>query len=1152
MSKNNANSESPKPTSITPLSSIYPIFALVKNLQRLIQLYAEDERIKQLILALQSDKPARLQLVGMMGAQDAFVLTGSYLTAPRTHLFVAADKEEAAYLLNTLENLFDKKPIQFFPDSFRRPQYFEVLNNTNVLQRTETVNKIASSKAEGEIIVTYPEALFEKVVAPEVLHAQKIDIAVDAEMDVDSIMNILVEFGFERVDFVYEPGQFSIRGGIVDIFSYGNEYPYRVELFDVEVESIRLFDPTTQLSQRKISKVTIIPNINTKFDQSQKVSLFSVLPENTAIWLRDYQITIDKLQQCFEKAEEFSKSLSLLEDEDLKEIFRDRAFIRPNQIVEEIADYPIISLAKSKHPFKINKKIVFATRPQPSFNKNFKLLIDNLNDNKSNSLENFLFTGNPKQIERFYSIFEDLEAEVQFHPIQKAIHEGFIDLDLKVVCYTDHQIFERFHRYKLKKGFTKDQALNLKLLRELKPGDHITHIDHGIGRFSGLEKINIGGHVQESVRVIFKNNDLLYVSINSLHKIAKFRGKDGTPPKLSKLGSDAWKNLKRKTKSKVKDIAKELIKLYAQRKAAPGHEFPPDGYLQNELEASFIYEDTPDQLKATIDVKADMMSANPMDRLICGDVGFGKTEVAMRAAFKAVVGGKQVAILVPTTILALQHYRTFKERLDNFGVTVDYINRFRSAKEKRIIAEKLKSGAIDLVIGTHGLLNKKIGFKDLGLLIVDEEQKFGVGAKEKLRNLKVNVDTLTLTATPIPRTLQFSLMAARDLSIIRTPPPNRQPIHTEIRTFNDAVIQESILYETDRGGQVFFVHNRVKTLPDITAMIQRLCPDVDVIMAHGQMDSNKLEKALVDFIDYKYDVMVCTNIIETGLDITNANTIIINNANNFGLSDLHQLRGRVGRSNRKAFCYLFCPPMSVLTSDARKRLKTIEEFSDLGSGFDIAMRDLDIRGAGNLLGGEQSGFISEIGYETYQKILEEAIIELKESTFKDLFKADLAKRTVFVRDVQIETDTEMLIPDEYVNNTQERLNLYTELDKIKTEADLDKFGEGLRDRFGKVPSQVQELFDGLKVRWICQKLGFERLSLKQRKLRCYFIGSPQSPFYETDLFNNLMQHITIHGKKDNWTLKQSARYLILIKEPVKNLKETKRVLEKIYSAVAKK
>ncbi len=1129
----------------------YPIFAAVKNLQRLIQLYAEDERVKQLISALQSDTPARLQLVGMMGAQEAFVLTGSYLTAPRSHLFIAADKEEAAYLYNSIESLFDKKPIQFFPDSFRRPQYFEVLNSTNVLSRTETVNKIASSKAEGEIVVTYPEALFEKVVSPEVLHAQKIDITVGAEIIVNDIIEQLVTYGFDRVDFVYEPGQFSIRGGIIDIFSYGNEYPYRIELFDIEVESIRLFDPTTQLSQRKISKVTIIPNINTKFDHSQKVSLFKVLPANTAIWMKDYQMVIDKLQECFEKAEEFSKSLSLIEDESLKEIFRDRAFIRPNQVIDEISDYSIISLAKSKHPFKVDKKIVFTTRPQPSFNKNFKLLIENLNDNEKKGLENYLFTGNAKQIERFYSIFEDLEANVQFHPIQKAIHKGFVDMDLKVSCYTDHQIFERFHRYKLKKGFTKNQALNLRLLRELKPGDHITHIDHGIGRFSGLEKININGHNQESVRVIFKNNDLLYVSINSLHKIAKFRGKDGMPPKLSKLGSDAWKNLKRKTKSKVKDIAKELIKLYAQRKAAPGHAFPPDGYLQNELEASFIYEDTPDQLKATNDVKADMTSDSPMDRLICGDVGFGKTEVAMRAAFKAVVGGKQVAILVPTTILALQHYRTFKERLDHFGVTVDYINRFRSTKDKRIIGEKLKSGEIDLVIGTHGLLNKQIGFKDLGLLIVDEEQKFGVSAKEKLRNIKINVDTLTLTATPIPRTLQFSLMAARDLSIIRTPPPNRQPIHTEIRVFNDEVIRDSILYETDRGGQVFFVHNRVKTLPDITAMIQRLCPDVDIIMAHGQMESNKLERALIDFIDYKYDVLVCTNIIETGLDITNANTIIINNANNFGLSDLHQLRGRVGRSNRKAFCYLFCPPMSTLTTDARKRLKTIEEFSDLGSGFNIAMRDLDIRGAGNLLGGEQSGFISEIGYETYQKILEEAIIELKESHFKDLFKKDLAKRTEFVRDVQIETDTEMLIPDEYVNNIQERLNLYTELDKIKTEEALDKFAAGLKDRFGKVPKEIQELFDGLKVRWICQKMGFERLSLKQRKLRCYFIANAQSPFYETKLFKNFIKLITMHGEKAGLTLKQSSRYLILIKENVKNLKQVKQVLERIHKAVAR-
>ena len=1121
----------------------------MENLQRLIQFYATDDRIKQIVTALQNELPTRLQLVGMKGAQEAYVLTGTYRSHPQSHLFIAADKEEAAYLLNTLESLFDQKPIRFFPDSFKRPTYFEVLNSTNVLQRTETVNKISTSRAVGEILVTYPEALFEKVVAPEVLDKQKIEIAVDEKLDVPTIIDILIEYGFERVDFVYEPGQFSIRGGIVDIFSYGNEYPYRVDLFDEEVESIRVFDPTSQLSQRKISKVSIIPNINTKFDQSQKVSLFKVLPKNTAIWIRDYQTLLEKLKICLKKAEEFAQTLSLLEDEELKEIFRDRAFIRPSEVIEEIGQFPILSMSKGKHPFPISKKIAFNAQPQPSFNKNFKLLIENLTDNEQKGIDNYLFTGNPKQIERFYSIFEDLNANIHFHPIPKAIHEGFIDLDLKVACYTDHQVFERFYRYKLKKGFTKDQALNLKLLRELKPGDHVTHIDHGVGRFSGLEKININGNIQESVRIVFKNNDLLYVSINSLHKIAKFRGKDGTPPKLSKLGSDAWKNLKRKTKSKVKDIAKELIKLYAKRKATPGHAFPPDGYLQNELEASFIYEDTPDQLKATNDVKEDMIKAHPMDRLICGDVGFGKTEVAVRAAFKAVVGGKQAAILVPTTILALQHYRTFKERLEEFGVTVDYINRFRSAKEKRIIIEKLKSGEIDLIIGTHGLLNKKIEFKDLGLLVVDEEQKFGVAAKEKLRGLKINVDTLTLTATPIPRTLQFSLMAARDLSVIRTPPPNRQPIHTEIRIFNDELIQESVYYETNRGGQVFFVHNRIKTLPDIAAMVKRLCPDIDVAIAHGQMESNKLEKTLIDFIDYKFDVLVCTNIIETGLDIPNANTIIINNANNFGLSDLHQLRGRVGRSNRKAFCYLFCPPLSVLTHDARKRLRTIEEFSDLGSGFDIAMRDLDIRGAGNLLGGEQSGFISEIGYETYQKILEEAIQELKESEFKDLFKADLEKKQEYVREVQIETDTEMLIPDEYVNNIQERLNLYTELDTIKTEEKLQKFAEGLQDRFGKIPEAVKELFDGLKLRWICQKLGFERLSLKKRKLRCYFIGNPQSPFFETTIFQELIKHITLHGMANGLSLKQSTRHLILIKDNVKNLKEAKQVLEQIKSAV---
>ncbi len=1132
----------------TPTNS--RIFVPVKNLEKLLAAYKADSRVAEITKALNQEAPARLQLVGMMGAQEAFVLSGTYLTHDSSHLFIATDKEEAAYLLNSLQTLFDKKPIHFFPDSFKRPMYFEALNSNNALQRTETINKLSRSKAKGDIIITYPEALFEKVVAPEVLNKEKIDITKEESIDVDFIIEVLVNYGFDRVDFVYEPGQFSIRGGIIDIFSYGNEYPYRIELFDDEVESIRTFDPTTQLSQQNISSVTIIPNINTKFDQDQKVSLFKVLPEKTVIWLRDFQLVLDKLQTCFEKAEEFAESsLMLLEEEDLRAVFKDRAFIRPKQVIDEIQYFPIISLSKNKHPFPIDHKVVFNTKPQPSFNRNFPLLIENLEANEKDKIENYLFTGNPKQIERFYSIFEDLNAKVQIHPIPQAIHEGFIDADLKLACYTDHQIFDRFHRYKLKKGFTKDQAMNLKLLRELKPGDFVTHIDHGVGKFSGLEKITLNENTQESVRIVYKNNDLLYVSINSLHKIAKYTGKEGTAPKLSKLGSDTWKKLKSKTKKRVKDIATELIKLYAQRKAAPGHAFPPDGYLQTELEASFIYEDTPDQLKATNDVKEDMTKPYPMDRLICGDVGFGKTEIAIRAAFKTVVGGKQVAILVPTTILALQHHRTFKERLESFGVKVDYINRFRTTKEKKEIFQQLKDGKIDIVIGTHGLLNKDVGFKDLGLLVVDEEQKFGVSAKEKLRNLKVNVDTLTLTATPIPRTLQFSLMAARDLSVIRTPPPNRQPIHTEVRVFSEELIKESIYYETNRGGQVFFVHNRVKSLPDIAAMVRRMCPDVEVAMAHGQMDSKVLEKTLVDFIDYKYDVLVCTNIIETGLDISNANTIIINNAQNFGMSDLHQLRGRVGRSNKKAFCYLFCPPMSVLTSDARKRLKTIEEHSELGSGFNIAMRDMDIRGAGNLLGGEQSGFISEIGYETYQKILEEAILELKENEFKDVFKEDLAKNREYVRDVQIETDIEMLIPDEYISNIQERLNLYTELDKIKNEEDLQKFKEALRDRFGKIPIPVKELFDGLRLRWISKQLGFERLILKSKKLRCYFISNPQSAFFETDLFNNLIKHVTINGKQSGLSLKQSNKYLILSKENVKNLKEAKKVLEGMQNAV---
>lgn len=793
--------------------------------------------------------------------------------------------------------------------------------------------------------------------------------------------------------------------------------------------------------------------------------------------------------------------------------------------------------------------IPFHSKPQPSFNKNFDLLIRHLHEMKAAGYETYICSENPKQFDRLAAIFKELKADVAFLPVEIPIHEGFIDEDLKIEVLTDHQIFQRYHAYKIRQGFSKDQSLNYRVLRELAPGDYVTHIDHGIGKFAGLQKIEIGGQMQEAVRLNYKNNDILYVSIHSLHKISKYIGREGEPPQLSKIGSDAWKQLKARTKRKIKDIAAELIKLYAARRAAKGHAFPPDDVLQTELEASFIYEDTPDQYKSTQDVKADMEKEYPMDRLICGDVGFGKTEVAIRAAFKAVTDGKQVVVLVPTTILALQHWKTFSERLADFPVTVDYLNRFRSAKEKKEILEKLKKGQIDIIIGTHALLGKEVGFKDLGLLVVDEEQKFGVASKEKLRALKVNVDTLTLTATPIPRTLQFSLMAARDLSVIRTPPPNRQPIHTEIRVFDEDLIKEVIHTEVNRGGQVFFVHNRVNDLPKIVETLQRLCPDTEVAMAHGQMDAEHLEKVLVDFIDRKFDVLACTNIIETGLDIPNANTIIINRADMFGLSDLHQLRGRVGRSNQKAYCYLFAPPMSVLTQEARKRLRTIEEFSELGSGFQVAMRDLDIRGAGNLLGGEQSGFIADIGFETYQKILDEAIQELKETDFKDVFKEEIAQKGSYVRDVTIETDVEMLIPDEYVSNTQERLSLYTELNTIENEEGIAAFAKRLEDRFGKLPHQVNALFDGLRLQWLCKKLGFERLILKSGKLRCYFLGDPQSSFFETETFNKIVQFVGERGRIMGISLKQTNKELILVQDEVRSLKAVKSVLEQVVSAV---
>lgn len=1122
----------------------------MNSLSDLMVCFTEMKQAEEFIKMTSGDSRRKVLFTGISGGVDCFLVASIVIKSRKPLLYIARDKEEAAYISNTLESISEGIQVTFLPDSFKRPLQFEELDKHNILQRTETTNKIGFLKEKPNIIVSYPEAIFEKAVDPELIKVNQLVIQKGEMLDLDMLIEFLVEYGFERVDFVYQPGQFSIRGGIIDIFTYGNEWPYRIELLDIEVESIRTFHPTTQLSIQEIGKIAIIPNISNKFTSDQKVSIFEVLHPSAIICVKDLDSLVDKLQLCFEKAEIFAESALAKSEEELKEIFAERAFVLPGAITGEMAGFDMLLLERPERFAVPDFTFHFNTAPQPPFQKNFNLLIDHFKENSRKGITNFIFTDNPKQVERFYNIFEDMGVNVQFNPVLKSLHGGFTDFDLNIACFTDHQIFERFHRFKLKQGFTQEMAISLKMLRELQPGDFVTHIDHGIGRYSGLETIEINGHKQESVRLIYQNNDILYVSINSLHKISRYVGKDGTEPKLNKIGGDAWKNLKRKTKSKIKDIAKELIKLYAQRKASRGYSFPPDGYLQNELEASFIYEDTPDQITATQQVKEDMEKPYPMDRLICGDVGFGKTEVAIRAAFKAVVSGKQVAVLVPTTILALQHYKTFNERLKEFGVSVDYINRFRSTKDKNDIIANAAEGKVEILIGTHAILSKQIRFKDLGLLIIDEEQKFGVAAKEKLRSLQVNVDTLTLTATPIPRTLQFSLMAARDLSVIRTPPPNRQPIYTERRIFSEELVKEAIYYEVNRGGQVFFVHNRVKSLQEVADMVKKMCPDVSVAVAHGQMDSGDLEDTLIAFIDGKFDVLVCTNIIETGLDIPNANTMIINNAHQFGMSDLHQLRGRVGRSNKRAFCYLFAPPLSVLTQEARKRLKTLEEFSDLGSGFQIAMKDMDIRGAGNLLGAEQSGFIADIGYETYQKILEEAVIELKENEYKELFAEENAKKESFVREVDIDTDIEMLIPDTYVSNIQERLNLYTKLDSLESEDDIAKFRKMLKDRFGKLPAQVDELFYGLRLRSVCKKLGFERVVLKNRKMNGYFISNPQSTYYETASFQNLMKYIATDPLKHGFSLKQSAQYLIISKEKVTSLRMAFEEMQRLYGATS--
>ena len=1082
-------------------------------------------------------------ITGLTGSAKAFEVKDTFQKEGGQHLVVCSDKEGAAYFYNDLEALlgernldYSKKQILFYPTSYKRPYEPERPDNTYILSRTEVLQRISTSERKT-VIVTYPEALSEKVCTRKLLAKNTYKLRKGDKVNLDFLTDLLYEYGFENVDFVVEPGQFAVRGGLIDVFSFANDYPYRIEFFGNEVDSIRSFDIANQLSLERLNQIVLLPDMQQQAFIEERESILEYLPKTTTVWIEEGQFFAEQIDKEYNRAveawEKTENGERKTENGEMS-LSPGKLFAKSDELLKALEKHDTIEFTPSSFSqlSTLNSQLsTFHTSPQPAFNKNFDFLLDDLRSYREKGYRVILYSESPKQLDRIQAILNDLqhldELHSDFERQHIAIHAGFIDHDNKICRYTDHQIFERYHRYHLRDNFSNKQAITLKELSDLKPGDYVTHIDHGIGRFEGLVTIECNGKPQEVIRLTYNHGDTLYISVHSLHQIAKYSSKDGAEPTLSTLGSNTWNRLKSKTKSRVKDIARELIKLYAERKRSKGFQFAPDSYLQTELEASFLYEDTPDQLKATNDVKRDMESESPMDRLVCGDVGFGKTEVAIRAAFKAATDSKQVAVLVPTTVLALQHYHTFTNRLNGFPVTIEYLNRFKTAKQQKDILKRLEAGQIDIIIGTHRLTGKDVKFKDLGLLIIDEEQKFGVSVKEKLKEMKANVDTLTLTATPIPRTLQFSMMGARDLSIINTPPPNRYPVQTELHTFDGKLIRDAILFEMARDGQVFFIHNRVQNIMDVHDMIMSFVPGCRVAVAHGQMEGSKLEEIMLDFIDGKYDVLLCTTIVESGLDIPNANTIIINDAHRFGLSDLHQLRGRVGRSNKKAFCYLLTPPFSSLNADAQKRLRALEEFSDLGTGIQIAMRDLDIRGAGNLLGAEQSGFINDIGFETYHKILDEAIAELKENEFSDLF--DKEKDLVYVTDCVIETDMEVLLPSEYIGSTVERVSLYTELDHIKTEERLQEFSQHLIDRFGPLPKQVEDLLDTVRLRWIAKDLGFEKIVLRDNLMTTHFVSNQESPYYETETYHQMMQYIISHPKR--CSVKEAHGKLILtIKE----------------------
>lgn len=1046
-------------------------------------------------------KHKNIYVKGLQGSAGSMLSAALYHKINDCFVYVLNDQESAAYFYHDLTQILGNKEVLFFPSAYKRAIKYGQIDGASEILRTEVMGKMQTNN-KHLIIVTYPEAMAEKVVSKSILEKNTIHLKIDEEVDRNFVSEMLDSFGFEYVDYVYEPGQYAIRGSILDVFSFSYEFPYRIDFFGDEVSTIRTFDIETQLSKERLQEIQIIPDMQ-KSDLDRE-SFFKLIPQNTIVGFKDYTWAKEKVEALYIDS-------TILDNPEYEQDIQNK-LITVEEYTELIGQFIHLHFG-SRMQGVADATIEFKTDIQPPFHKNFDLISETFHRFLDQNFKIYILSDSSKQHARLQSIFEDREDNIEFTPVEKTLSEGFIDETLKICCFTDHQLFDRYHKYNLKSDRVRSGkfALSLKELQQFQIGDYIVHIDHGVGQFGGLVRSDMNGKMQELIKLIYLNNDAIFVSLHSLHKISKYRGKEGEPPRINKLGTGAWNKIKEKTKSKVKDIARDLIQLYAKRRQEEGFQFSPDSFLQHELEASFIYEDTPDQVKTTAEVKQDMEGIKPMDRLICGDVGFGKTEVAIRAAFKAVADNKQVAVLVPTTVLAYQHYQTFKGRLKNFPCRVEYISRARSTSVIKEVLNDVKEGKVDVLIGTHRIISKDVQFKDLGLLIIDEEQKFGVAVKEKLKQMKSNVDTLTMTATPIPRTLQFSLMGARDLSTITTPPPNRYPIQTEVHTFDSQIIKEAIEFEMSRNGQVFFINNRIKNIYELEDLIKREIPDARVVVGHGQMDPAKLESIIVDFINHEYDVLLATTIVESGIDIPNANTIIVNNAQNFGLSDLHQLRGRVGRSNKKAFAYLLAPPLHTLTPEARRRLQAIENFSELGHGFHIAMQDLDIRGAGNMLGAEQSGFIADLGYEVYQKILTEAVNELKNDEFPDLYHASENDEKIsgdnFVDDVQIESDLELLFPATYIPNDSERITLYRELDSMERETDVLNFIERLEDRFGKIPPEGRELIMVVRLRYLAKSLGIEKVVLKSGRMSLFLISNIESPYYQSMAFDKLLSYV---------------------------------------------